>query len=234
MFFYGSFDSSYLIYMILSCAISFYAQCKVNNAFKKYSNVFCKKGISGQECAEEMLKYNNINDVSIRQTGGEYSDYFDPRTNEVHLSEPVYSRNTITAVSVAAHECGHATQHHKDYWPIKIRSLLVPVCSLASNLSMPLVLIGMLWPTEHDILLNLGIMLFSFSVLFHLVTLPVEFDASKRALESLKSTNTLSEEEIAGAKEVLSAAAFTYVAAMFDSLLFLLRLVFISSSRRKK
>lgn len=233
MFYY--FDNSYLIYMILTCAITFYAQYKVNHAFKKYSNIFCRKGISGRECAEEMLKYNDISDVTIHQTAGEYSDYFDPRTKEVHLSEPVvYSRNSITAVSVAAHECGHATQHNQNYWPLKIRSAMVPVCSLASNLSMPLVLIGMLWPTEHDILLNLGIILFSFSVLFHLITLPVEFDASKRALKSLESTNTLSEEEISGAKEVLTAAAFTYVAAMFNSLLFLLRLIFISSSRRKK
>ena len=229
MIFYNS-GFSYLT-LIISIAIALFAEIKVKHAFNKYSKIPTKNGITGAECANIILKDKNISDISVNQTHGYFSDYFDPRSNGVFLSEEVYGKNSIAAISVAAHECGHADQHDKGYFPIKIREFLIPICSLSSKLSMPLVMIGILFPTESNFLLNLGILLFAVALLFQIITLPVEFNASNRALQSLSKNNVLAPEELEGANAVLSAAALTYVAATFNSLLYLLRLLFISRNR---
>lgn len=221
---------SYLTFFI-SIAIALFAEIKVKRAFSKYSKIPNKSGISGAECAKLILKDKNISGVSVNQTHGYFSDFFDPRSNGVYLSEEVYGKNTIASISVAAHECGHADQHDKGYFPIKIREFLIPICNISSKLSMPLVMIGIIFPTESNFFLNLGILLFAVALLFQLVTLPVEFNASNRALQSLSKNNILSPEELKSANAVLSAAALTYVAATVNSLLYLLRLIFISRNR---
>ncbi len=229
--YYYGFDESYIIYMIISLAVAFFANFQVKHAFKKYSKIHSKSGISGSQCAEILLKHWGIDYVFVNRTGGEFSDFFDPRSNGVFLSETVFSPATIAAVSVAAHECGHARQHDVGYFPIRIRELLIPVTRIGSSLSMPLVIIGLMLPTQFDFCLTLGIIFFSLSVLFEVVTLPVEFNASRRALKALCETNVLTDDEIKGAKSVLRAAALTYVAATFNSLLYLARLIFLA---RKK
>ena len=216
---------------IISILIALFAEIKVKHAFSKYSKISTKSGITGAECANIILSDKNIYNVSINQTYGYFSDYFDPRSSGVFLSEEVYGKNSIAAISVAAHECGHADQHDKGYFPIKIREFIIPICSLSSKLSMPLVMIGILFPAGSNFFLNLGILLFAVALLFQLITLPVEFNASRRALKSLSKNNVLTPDELKGAKSVLSAAALTYVAATFNSLLYLLRLIFISRSR---
>ena len=225
-------DPSYILFMVVSLAVTLYAQIKVKNAFNKYSQVRSSKGLTGHDAASEVLKFNGVTGVSINRTAGQFSDYYDSRTKGVYLSESVYSEPTLAAVSVAAHECGHATQDDVGYWPIRIRQLMVPITTTSSRLAMPLVLIGLFLPTRFQFIINLGIILYSVAVLFELITLPVEFDASRRALKALKESGMLAPEEIKGAKKMLSAAAMTYLAAAFTSLLSLLRLILIARSRR--
>ena len=217
--------------LIISVIIALFAEIKVKHAFSKYSKIPTKSGISGAECAKIILKDKNITGVSVNQTSGYFSDFFDPRSGGVYLSEEVYGKNSVAAISVAAHECGHADQHDKGYFPIKIREFLIPICNISSKLSMPLVMIGIIFPTNSNFLLNLGILLFAVALLFQIVTLPVEFNASNRALRSLSKNNILAPEELKSANAVLSAAALTYVAATLNSLLYLLRLIFISRNR---
>ena len=228
--YYG--DPSYILFMIISLAVTLYAQIKVKNAFNKYSKIRSLNGITGYDSARKVLEHNNVNGVSINRTSGYFADYYDSRTKGVYLSENVYSEPTLAAVSVAAHECGHATQDDVGYWPIRLRQILVPVTTTSSKLAMPLILIGLFLPTEYQFVINLGIILYSVAVLFELVTLPVEFDASRRALKALKESGMLAPEEVKGAKKVLSAAAMTYLAAAFTSILSLIRLVLIARSRR--
>ena len=206
---------------------------KVRNAFNKYSKIRSSNGLTGAEAAKKVLAYNNVTGVSINQTAGSFSDYYDSRTKGVYLSESVHSEPTLAAVSVAAHECGHATQDDVGYWPIRLRQMLVPVTTTSSKLAIPLIIIGFLLPTKYQFVVNLGIILFSFAVLFELITLPVEFDASRRALKSMKESNMLTDDEIKGAKKVLTAAALTYLAAAFTSVLSLIRFILISRGRRR-
>ncbi len=228
--YYG--DPSYMLFMLVSILVTLYAQIKVKSVFSKYSSVSSQRGMAGRDVAAEVLNYNNVSGVSVNQTSGYLSDYYDSRTKSVYLSDEVYSKSSIAAVSVAAHECGHATQDSNDYKPLRIRQFLVPITNISSRLSMPLVFIGLLLPTRYQFMVDLGIILFSVAVLFQLITLPVEFDASRRALKSLEASGILAPEEVAGAKKVLSAAALTYLAATFIALLSLLRLIFLSRSRR--
>lgn len=225
------YDSTYLPYIIISLAISMYAHFKVHHAFNKYSKIRCSKGITGSESAEMVLNYNKVSGVSVTRTKGYFTDFFDSRSSSISLSDDVYSKATIASVSVAAHESGHAVQNARGYFPLKIRQFLVPVTQIGSNLAIPLVFIGLMLPVQYSFVVNLGIIFFALAVLFQIVTLPVEFNASNLALKSLKESNMLDEEEIKGAKSVLKAAALTYVAATFTALLSLLRLIFIARRR---
>ena len=229
--YYG--DPTYILFMIISLAVTFYAQMKVRNAFNKYSKIRVSSGLTGSEAARKVLEHNNVIGVSINRTSGYFSDYYDSRTKGVYLSENVYSEPSLAAVSVAAHECGHATQDDVGYWPIRLRQLLVPVTTTSSKFAIPLIIIGLLLPTRYQFVINLGIILYSVAVLFELVTLPVEFDASRRALKALQESGMLAPEEIKGAKKVLSAAAMTYLAAAFTSILSLLRFILIARSRKR-
>ena len=225
------YDSNYLPYIIISLVISMYAHFKVRHAFNKYSKIKCSKGISGFQSAETVLNYNKVSGVSVIRTKGHFTDFFDSRNNSISLSDDVYSKATVASVSVAAHESGHAVQNARGYFPLKIRQFLVPVTRIGSNLAIPMVFIGLMLPVQYNFIVNLGIIIFAFAVLFQIVTLPVEFNASNTALESLKGSGVLSEEEIKGAKSVLRAAALTYVAATFAALISLLRLIFIARRR---
>ncbi|MFR8003718.1 MAG: zinc metallopeptidase [Hydrogeniiclostridium sp.] len=226
------FDYTYFLYMLPAIIISMVAQFKVNSAFKKYSQISTLRGVTGRESAGQVLRYGQVTGVEIQPTSGRLTDHFDPRSGIIRLSQPVYDVNSIAAVGVAAHEAGHAIQHARGYMPIKLRSALVPITNIGSNLSVPLILIGLMLPVEYDFVVTIGILLYSLMVVFQLVTLPVEFNASSRALKALDEAGILQEEELRGAKKVLSAAAMTYLAATFTALMSLLRLLAIVAARQ--
>lgn len=228
---YFAYNTSYLGLFLLIAIIPVLASMKVQGAFNKYSRVRTQSGYTGEEAARRILMMNNLNQVHIRGVRGSMTDHYNPLSKQVALSETVYGQNTIAAVSVAAHEVGHAIQDATDYGFLRFRHRLYPVTSIASQLSMPMILIGMISTLSG--LTTLGIILFSFTTLFALVTLPVEINASKRALVCLRESGILSSDEIHGAKEVLSAAAFTYVAAAATSILMLLRLVLIFGNQNR-
>lgn len=230
MGFYYLYDYSYFVFMLPALIIALYAQYKVSSTFRKYSRVRSSRNITGAEAAKRVLFNSGINDVKIEHVSGELTDHFDPRTKVIRLSDSVYNSTSVSAIGVAAHEAGHAVQHEVGYVPIKIRGALIPITQFGSTLSMPLLIIGLLLPS-YGWLATAGIILFSFSVLFQLVTLPVEFNASRRAIETLDSTGLLYGEELKGAKKVLSAAALTYLAAMITAVLTLLRYIFIFGRR---
>lgn len=227
------FDYTYFLFMLPALIISLYAQFKVNRTFAKYSEVRNSNGLTGAEAAHKVLLKNNVANVSVEHIHGSLNDYFDPRTNVIKLSDSVYSSTSVAAVGVAAHEAGHAAQHAQGYSPMKLRAALVPITNIGSSLSMPLIFIGLLLPVQYDFIVMLGIALFSLAVLFQLVTLPVEFDASQRAIATLEQSNTLYGEELEGAKKVLQAAAMTYLAATFSSVMSLLRLILVAGARRR-
>ncbi len=226
------YDFTYFLFMIPCLILSIYCSAKVNSTFNKYSKVANKRGITGAQAAHQVLSANGVTGVRIEQVGGHLSDHFDPRTNTIRLSESVYNSTSVAAVGVAAHEAGHAVQHAQDYLPNKIRSAIVPVANIGSRLSWILILIGFLLPVQYNFVVTLGIVFFSLSVLFTLVTLPVEFNASNRALATIQSTNLLYDDEYKGAKKTLSAAAMTYVAAAATAVAQLLRLVLLANRRR--
>ena len=226
------YDFTYFLFMIPCLILSIYCSAKVNSTFNKYSKVANKRGITGAQAAHQVLSANGVTGVRIEQVSGHLSDHFDPRTNTIRLSESVYNSTSVAAVGVAAHEAGHAVQHAQDYLPNKIRSAIVPVANIGSKLSWILILIGFLLPVQYNFVVTLGIVFFSLSVLFTLVTLPVEFNASNRALSTIKNTNLLYDDEYNGAKKTLSAAAMTYVAAAATAVAQLLRLVLLANRRR--
>ncbi len=226
------FDYTYFLYMLPAIIISMIAQFKVNSAFRKYSEISTVRGVTGRESAAQVLRYGEVTGVEIQSTSGRLTDHFDPRSGVIRLSQPVYDVNSIAAVGVAAHEAGHAIQHARGYFPIKLRSALVPITNIGSNLSIPLILIGLMLPVEYDFVVTIGILLYSLMVIFQLVTLPVEFNASSRALKALSEAGILEGEELRGAKKVLSAAAMTYLAATFTALMSLLRLLAIVGARQ--
>ncbi len=218
-----------MVLILPALILSMWAQGKVKSAFAKYSRISNAKNMSGADVARAILRYNGINDVRVQQIGGVLSDHYDPRKKVVSLSSSNYEGTSIASVAIAAHECGHAIQHNKSYAPLTFRSAMFPVVNLSSQAAIPLFFIGMLFSMVY--LLDIGIILFSVSVLFHLVTLPVEFDASARALRQIDEYGFLLEDEKRGAKKVLSAAALTYVAAAAMSALQLLRLIIIRGRR---
>ena len=224
------FDPTILI-ILPALFISIWAQAKVSSTFKKYSNVFTRRGITGYQAARRILDANGLHYVRIERVRGHLTDHFDPRQNVIRLSESVYDRSNVAAVGVAAHEVGHAIQYAQDYSPIRIRAAIIPVTRYGSMLAMPLFFIGLLLASSS--LMLGGIILYSAVAVFQLVTLPVEFNASSRAMTTLENLGILVEDEPVYAKKVLSAAAMTYVAALLTSLLTLLRLIVLSNNRRR-
>lgn len=222
------YDGSYLIMAIIIMIIPLYASMKVQNTFNKYSRVRTLSGYSGEEAARRILMMNNIN-IPIKPTAGSMTDFYDPVRKELALSQTVYGANSIAALGVAAHEVGHAIQDANGYAFLKFRHAMYPATNFASRLSMPLIVLGII--VGIGPFLSLGILLFAVTTVFALVTLPVEFDASKRALVSLESSGILGPQELDGARKVLNAAALTYVAAAMVSILSLLRLLLISGRR---
>ena len=224
------FDYYYLVLVVPTLLLSLYAQFKVKSAFSKYSQVQTMRKISGKEAAALLLRSNSISDVSIQRIGGSLSDHYDPSHKVLRLSEPVYDKTSIAAVGVAAHETGHAIQDKEKYAPLVLRSTLVPVANIGSTAGPYLALAGIIF--RMNLLLNIGIILFACAVLFYLITLPVEIDASRRALKVLEHNAVLNQEELKGAKKVFSAAALTYVASALTAMANLLRLILISRDRR--
>lgn len=225
------FDPTYIL-IIIGVIISLAASSRVKSTYAKYSRVRSVSGLSGAQTAERILHRNGVFDVQIEQVQGHLTDHYDPRKKVLRLSDSVYSSNSIAAIGVAAHECGHAIQHHRSYLPLKIRSALVPVVNFGSAISWPLILIGLLI-TRSQTLIDIGIILFSTAVLFQLVTLPVEFNASRRAVQNLGETGILYGNEINQSKKVLNAAALTYVAAAAASILQLSRIILLFGGRRR-
>lgn len=225
MFYHSLFYDSTYILVIIGAIISAIASWNVNSTFKKYSKVRNSRNITGRQAAEMILQSAGIYDVTIERISGNLTDHYSPNEKVLRLSDSVYNATSVAALGVAAHECGHAIQHQVDYGPLTLRSISVPVARFGSWLSWPLILLGIILGRMP--MAELGIILFIGVVLFQLITLPVEFDASKRAIKILDGNGILGGEELTGAKKVLSAAAMTYVAALFTSILQLLRLVLI-------
>ena len=226
------YDLTYVIFMIPALIITMYAQIKVNSTFKKYSKVKCRRGLTGAQAAQIVLQRNGVRDVRIERVAGKLTDHYDPSSNVIRLSDEVYNSTSVSAVGVACHEAGHAVQQAENYKPILFRQFMVPITNIGSKLSFPLIFIGLLFPTKWDILLIIGIAMFSLAVFFELITLPVEFNASNRAIKALDEGELLYDEELRGAKKVLSAAAMTYLAAAITAIASLLRLLLIFSGRR--
>ncbi|MDR1617300.1 MAG: zinc metallopeptidase [Syntrophomonadaceae bacterium] len=212
---------TYLLFMLPALILSFYAQSKVKSTFNRYSQIRCSRGYTGAQVASTILRNNGIgSEVKIEKASGNLTDHYDPRKHTVKLSQSVYDDQSIAAIGVAAHEVGHAIQHNQSYGPLSLRHKIVPLTNIASTASFPVIFIGFILQSMNLILI--GVILFSIVVLFHLVTLPVEFNASKRAILQLSDMGLVSPEEMPGVKRVLSAAAFTYVAATLSSVATLL------------
>lgn len=226
------FDPTYLL-VLIGAIICTAASAHVNSTMSKYHRERNTAGITGAECAQRILNNEGLYNVQIECLSSSKGDHYDPKTNTVRLSPENYNGATITAVGVAAHECGHAIQHAKGYVPLSLRSALVPVVNIGSNLGLPLIIIGMLL-SWNQVLIQIGIWAFSLSVLFQLVTLPVEFNASSRAVVKLEQFGILTTAENKGCKKVLSAAAFTYVAAAASSILQLVRLILLFGGNRRR
>ncbi|MBR2010132.1 MAG: zinc metallopeptidase [Clostridia bacterium] len=218
--------------------LSLWAQFKVKSSYRAGAQQFLRHGMTGGAVARRILDSNGLSDVSIEMTQGELTDHYDPRSRVLRLSAGVYHGNNVAAVGVAAHEAGHAMQHSKGYLPLKLRSALVPVCNVGSRLAMPMFLIGLLLaytaPFVGEWLMFVGIAAYSLAIVFQLVTLPVEFNASRRAMRCLAGSGTMSDEELKGSRRVLSAAAMTYVAALAVGLLSVLRLLVIAGSHSRR
>lgn len=223
-------DIYYIILIVPTLLLSIWAQIKVKSTFASYSQKINSRGITGAQAAAYLLRVNNINDVRIERVSGNLTDHYDPSSKVLRLSESVYGKTSIAAVGVAAHETGHAIQHAVGYGPLVLRSTLVPVANIGSSAGPVLALLGIIF--SWNFLLNLGILLFGCAVLFYLVTLPVEFNASSRAVAILGKTGVMSPQELSGVKKVLSAAALTYVASALTAVANLLRLILISRDRR--
>ncbi len=230
--FYLGYDPTYIL-VLIGVAICLLASSRVNSVFRRYSTVRSRSGLTGREAAERILRANGIYDVTVRHIPGNLTDHYDPRNKTLGLSDSTYGSASVAAIGVAAHECGHAVQHATGYAPLKFRGALVPVANFGSTLAWPLILIGLLIGSRSaGLFINLGILLFSAAVLFQLVTLPVEFNASNRAVKVLEKTGMLYPEEIRQTKAVLGAAALTYVASAASAILQLLRLLLITGRRR--
>lgn len=226
------FDPTYIL-IIIAAIISLIAQWRVNSAFSKYSRVASMSGMTGAQAARMILQSNGINDVSVQRISGKLTDHYNPSTKVLNLSESVYGSTSVAAIGVAAHECGHAIQHARGYFPLSLRTALVPVANIGSQLSWVFIIVGAIL-SFNQTLITIGIIMFSAAVLFQLVTLPVEFNASARALEQLESNGILYRVEVSQTRKVLSAAALTYVAAAATAILQLLRLIILFGGRGRR
>lgn len=225
------FDPTYIL-VLIGALISMVASINVNSTYRRFSTVMSMRGVRAEEAAQRILHDAGIYDVRIERIRGELTDHYSPSEKVLRLSDAVYGSTSVAAIGVAAHECGHAIQHKVGYAPLGLRSLAVPVANIGSKLSWPLILIGLLIGSTP--LAQIGVILFLAVVLFQLITLPVEFNASHRALQILKQDSMLSMDELSGARKVLTAAALTYVAALFSTILQLLRLVLIVNGGRRR
>lgn len=226
----GFIDPLYIILVVPFIILSMFAQIKVKSTYKKYGQIRNARGITGAQAAQQILSHYGVTDVAIRQIGGTLSDNFNPKTKIISLSQDVYDGTSVAAVGVACHEAGHAAQHAEGYVPIKIRNAIIPVCNIGSTLGLPLAIIG--YFLGFGPLVYIGLILYAAVFVFQLVTLPVEFNASSRAMKVIKETDLLYDDEVDGARSVLTAAAMTYVAAMLVSLANLLRFVIRFTGRR--
>lgn len=224
------YDSTYVL-VLIGVVLSLLASSKVKRTYAKYSRERSMSGMTGAQAAQRILNAAGIYDVTIQHVSGNLTDHYDPKNKTLNLSDSVYGSASVAAVGVAAHECGHAVQHDRGYAPLKLRSALVPAANLGANISWPLIVLGLLLGGS-GILVQIGILMFSLAVAFQIVTLPVEFNASGRALKMLEDTNILYGDELTKTKKVLRAAALTYVAAAASSVLQLLRLVLLYGRRR--
>ena len=226
------FDPTYFL-VLLGVIICLLASSRMKSTFHKYSGVRNHSGITGKEAAEQILHRAGIYDVRVERVSGDLTDHYDPRSKVLRLSDSIYSRTSVAALGVAAHECGHAIQHQVGYLPLSIRGALVPVANLGSTIAWPLIIIGMfIGSGSSSLLINLGILAFSLAVLFQIVTLPVEFNASGRAIKILGESGLLYPDEVHSARKVLTAAALTYVAGAASAILQLLRILILTSGRR--
>lgn len=226
------YDPTYIL-IIIGVFLSLAASAKVNSTFARYAGVRNWRGITGQMAAEQILHQAGIYDVQVQRISGKLTDHYDPKNKILRLSDSTYGSTSVAAVGVAAHECGHAIQHATNYLPLSIRGALVPMANFGAQISWPMIIIGLLFNGNMSgLFINLGILLFSCSVLFQIVTLPVEFNASSRALHILGGSGLLDQEEVGQARKVLGAAALTYVAGAAASILQLLRLLILTRGRR--
>lgn len=228
-------DMSYVILVLPCILLSLWASSNVNSTFKKYSSQFSRRGLTGAEAARRVLSAHGVGNVRIERVSGNLTDHYDPRTNVIRLSDNVFGNTSTAAIGVACHEAGHAVQYAQGYAPIKLRAAIIPVTNFGSRLAMPLILIGLLLAAFGNLsvlFIDLGIACFGLSLVFQLVTLPVEFNASNRALRAIADSNLLTEDEQAGARKTLRAAALTYVAATAVAFAQLLRLILLFGRRR--
>lgn len=230
---YYYWDPTYIL-VVIGAVICMIASARVKGTFNKYSQLRSMSGMNGAQVAQRVLQAAGIYDVQVRHVSGSLTDHYDPRTKTVNLSDPVYNATSVAALGVAAHECGHAIQHAKSYAPLSIRSALVPIANFGSMLAWPVILIGLFFNTRSSgLIIDIGILLFSAAVLFQLVTLPVEFDASRRALVMLSTQGILADDELRYTRRVLKSAALTYVASAAAAILQLLRIILITNGRRR-
>lgn len=228
------FDVTYLILVLPAVLFAMVASARVNSTFHKYSTQYSVRGITGAEAARRVLDANGLQHIRIEHISGNLTDHFDPRSGVIRLSDNVYGNTSTAAIGVACHEAGHAVQHAVGYFPIRLRSVIIPITNIGSKLAMPLILIGLLFSGSNEAMggfINLGLACFGLSTVFQLVTLPTEFNASHRALEAIESGNLLTQEEMNGARKTLRAAAMTYVAALAVSLMQLFRLILLFGNR---
>ncbi|MBQ8835300.1 MAG: zinc metallopeptidase [Oscillospiraceae bacterium] len=235
--YYYGFDWTYIVLVLPCVLLSLWASANVNSTFKKYSQQFSSRGLTGAEAAQRVLSANGVRGVRIDRVSGNLTDHYDPKTNVIRLSDSVYNATSTAAIGVACHEAGHAVQYAESYAPIKLRAAIIPITNFGSKLAMPLILLGILCTFLGEfstVLVYLGIAAFGLSLVFQLVTLPVEFNASRRAMQAIESSNLLTPEEQKGARKTLSAAALTYVAATAVALAQLLRLIVLFGGRGRR
>ena len=236
-YYYYGFDWTYLVIVLPCLLLSMWASSSVKSTFNKYSKVNSIRRLTGAEAAQRVLSANGVRGVRIERVSGNLTDHYDPKTNVIRLSDSVYGSSSVAAIGVAAHEAGHAVQYAQNYGPIKIRAAIIPITNLGSKLAMPLILAGILLSflgSFSTTLVYLGIAAFSLSIVFQLVTLPVEFNASRRAMETIETSGLLTHEEQQGAKKTLKAAAMTYVAATAVAVAQVVRLLVLFGGRRRR
>lgn len=234
--YYYGFDWTYLIIVLPCILLSLWASTKVNSTFKRYAKQLSSRRITGADAAQRVLRHNGVYGVRIERVSGNLTDHYDPKTNVIRLSDGVYDNTSTAAIGVACHEAGHAVQYAQSYFPIKVRAAIIPITNFGSKLAMPLILIGILLSALGNFsytLVYIGIACFALSLVFQLVTLPVEFNASRRAMAAIEEAELLTQEERRGARKTLSAAAMTYVAAAAVSFAQLLRLILLFGRRRR-